>query len=353
MNPDKVRHEIAAVFQIVKERSSEDEICVICPVPGCPDKTGNRHINVRTLYTHCFRCPREQPNHVKTLFRLLGLAFEDQHVLEPAELAELLRGKPQKALTPLQEVPLPEGFELLSENRNSCYWDFCRGMAERKHLEIEDLETACAGFTRDGDWEPFCIFPVIEGPRVVYYQGRRYSDEGEEKTKKFPSKKQVPYGPSYWIYNLDALKPEGIELAIVVESILNTLSLKRRLRELELDHCIVPVCVFTHYISRSQVAKMQRYRHVKDWCLLFDSDSTDLAEETAMNLSAVLPTSVATMPHGKNEDGSVRETNDANDDVDAALQAAHERRKSSPDTIKTIKRCPRRRCPNPSSNNNL
>lgn len=340
MSPDQLRSEIAASFQIVKERSSDEEICIICPVPGCGDKTGNRQINIKTLRTHCWRCQGKQPKHVKTLFRAVGLEFEDDHVLEPNELMDLLRGKPQKAMTPIQEVPLPEGFEMLSENRDSCYWRFCREMAERKHLGIEDLEAVNAGFAREGDWEPFCIFPVIEGPRIVYYQGRRYSDEGQEKTKKFPSKKVVPYGPSYWVYNLEALSKESIELVIVVESILNTLSLKRRLRELDLIDTIMPVCVFTHFISRSQVAKMLRYRHVKEWCLLFDSDSTDMAEDTALALSAILPTSFAEMPHGTNEDGTERLTNDANDDVDTALLAVNDRRKSHPDRLKKLRNYP-------------
>lgn len=335
MNPDKLRSEIEANFQVVKERSSDDEICIICPVPGCGDKNGNRHINVKTLYTHCWRCSAKQPSHVKTLFRAVGLEFEDNHILEPQELLDLLKPKPKKALTPIQEVSLPEGFEMLSENRDSCYWEFCRDMAERKHLSIEDLEAVNAGFTREGVWEPYCIFPVIEGPRVVYYQGRRYSDEGVEKTKKFPHKKVVPYGPSYWVYNLDALTLESIELVIVVESILNVLSLKRKLAELDLIKIVMPVCVFTHYISRSQVAKMQRYRHVKEWCILFDSDSANLADDTALALNAVMPTSIAEMPHGTNPDGSERLTNDANDDVDAALIAVNNRRRSNPDRLKT------------------
>ncbi len=337
MSPEQLRSEIAASFQIVKERSSDDEICIICPVPGCGDKNGNRHINIKTLYTHCWRCPAKQPSHVRSLFRIVGLEFEDNHVLEPDELIDLLKSKPKKALTPVQDVPLPEGFELLSENRESCYWQFCSEMAGRKHLGIGDLEAASAGFVREGDWEPFCIFPVVEGPRIVYYQGRRYSDEGEEKTKKFPSKKVVPYGPSYWIYNLDALSLKSIELVVVVESILNTLSLKRRLRELDLLEKVMPVCVFTHYISRSQVAKMQRYKHIKEWCLLFDSDSTALADDTALSLSAILPTSIAEMPHGKNENGTPRLTNDANDDVDSALMAVNNRRKADPDRVRQEK----------------
>lgn len=339
MSPDKLRHEIASTFQIIPDRSSEDEICILCPVPGCGDKSGNRYINVKTLFSHCWRCSNKQPSHVRTLFHIMGLEFNDDHVLEPEELRELLRGKSQRALTPIQEVDLPPGFELLSQSRNSCYWRFCREMAERKRLNIEDLEEAGAGFTREGAWEAFCIFPVIEGPRVVYYQGRTYNDSGRDKTKKFPSKKEIPYGPSYWVYNLEALADPKIELVIVVESILNVLSLKKRLRELDLPH-IVPVCVFTHFLSRSHVAKMLRYRHVKDWCILFDSDSTELAEETALALDVILPASVAAMPKGVNPDGSIRETNDANDDVDAALIAVNDRIKPDPNKPKSVKNYP-------------
>lgn len=339
MSPDKLRHEIASAFQINKERSSDEEVCILCPVPGCEDKSGNRFINAKTLYTHCWRCHGQQPSHVRTLFQIVGLEFEDQHVLEPEELRELLRGTPEKAMTPIQEVKLPDGFQFLSENRQSCYWRFCRELAERKNLAIEDLEDAHAGFTRDGEWEPFCIFPVIEGPRVVYYQGRTYNDSGKDRTKKFPSKKEIPYGQSYWVYNLDALSDEKAEIAVIVESILNVLSLKKRLRELDLTH-IVPVCVFTHYVTRSQITKIRRYRHLKELCFLYDSDSTELAEDTAKSVDALIPCSVASMPAGTNADGSVRATNDANDDVDTALIAINERAKPNPNKIKSIKLYP-------------
>lgn len=334
MSPEQLKSEISASFQIVKERSSDTEICIICPL--CKDTSGNRNINLKTLYTNCWRCPSDQPHHVKTLFRSAGLEFNDNYILEIEEVLALLREKPKAALTPVQDVPLPEGFEPLSENRKSCYWRFCRDMAQRKHLDIEDLEEAGAGFTRTGPWEPFCIFPVVEQPRMVYYQGRRYSEEPGEKTKKFPSKHEVPYGPSFWIYNLDALRAPTVGLVIVVESILNVLSLKRRLRELDLLESIVPVCTFTHFISRAQATKMRRYKHVSEWCLLFDSDSNNLADDTARVLSTLLPTSVARMPHGTNLDGSERLTNDANDDVDAALMAIHNRKAINPEIIPEI-----------------
>ena len=325
MNSTRLRHDIASAFQIVKERSTEEEICIVCPVPGCQDKSGNRYINVKTLLTHCYRCEGKSPGHVKSLFHLTGVEFaEDTLALEPADLQELLRDRSKPALTPVQNIELPEGFSPLRKNRSSCYWKFCQKMAERKHLTIRDLEDAEAGFTRIGFWEPFCIFPTYEGGRTVYYQGRTYLDDNTDSTKKFPSKKDVPYGARYWIYGLDALADPSIRMVIVVESILNLLSLKKKLRETSQPD-IMPICVFTHFLSRSQVTKMQRYPHIKEWCLLFDSDSTGLAESTALKLNALLPASVAKMPPGLEPDGTVRETNDANDDVEAAMKAIDKR----------------------------
>jgi len=334
MSPDKIKREIGNAFEVIKNRSTDDEIYILCPVSGCDDKTGNRSINVKTLYTHCWRCHDPQPHHVKSLFKLKGLEWADDEGSDGFEGfgQQLMEGDMRKAVTPVQDIELPTGFELLSNNRKSCYWRFCRDMAERKHLSIEDLEEAGAGFTRTGPWEPFCIFPVYEGMRCVYYQGRTYNDEGFESTKRFPGKKEVPYGPSYWVYNLDALTDLQVSRVIVVESILNALSLRHKLRELDVAH-IAPVCVFTHRLSRSQVAKFQRYRHIKEFCILFDSDSSDLAVETGARLGALLPVTVARMPHSRSADGTARLTNDANDDVEAALYAVTERQTPLPQDV--------------------
>jgi hypothetical protein len=329
LNSGHLLREIASVFDVVKDRSTVEEVCIICPVPGCEDRTGNRHINLKTLVTHCWRCSDPQPHHLKSLLRVVGQEFEDNRILEPRELVFEAAGF-WPALTPVQVVALPEGFRLLSKNRSSCYWRFCREMAERKHLSVEDLEEAGAGFTREGAWEPYCIFPVYEGVRCAYYQGRTYSDDGFDSTKRFPSKQVVRYGPSYWVYNLDALASKEVELVVIVESILNVLSLRRRLRELDFGPVIAPVCVFSHRLSAAQVAKLRRYKHIKEFCLLFDSDSTVLAEQTALNLGMAMRITVARMPSGINADGSPRYTNDANDDVDTALQAVAGRSAASP-----------------------
>lgn len=324
MSPERLRHELAAHFQVVKDRGGVDEVIIICPVPGCQDKTGNRSVNTRTLWTNCWRCSDKQPHHVKTLFRSVGLDWEDDHILEPEEIRAILRGEPGKPLTPVQDVQLPEGFEFLAENRKSCYHRFCREMAERKHLTIEDLESIEAGFTRSGDWEPYCIFPVYEGPRTVYYQGRTYTDDGFDTTKKFPSKRQVPYGANYWIHGLDELANPKITSVVLIESVLNRLSLKKKFLELGVTE-MAPVCIFTHFLSRAQIAKLLRYRNVKEWCFLFDSDSTAMAHKTAINCLSAIKATVAEMPHGVNEDGTARTTNDANDDVESAITAIEKR----------------------------
>jgi hypothetical protein len=325
MSAEKLKYEIAAAFEVVKDRSSAEEIVIICPVPGCGDKSGNRSINLKTGRSHCWRCQDNQPKHVASLFRSVGLEYTADLSLDANELQLQMAGTVRSVLTPVQDIKLPEGFTELSKDRKSCYWRFCKRMAERKRLGIEDLEEAGAGFTREGYWEPFCIFPCYEGDRTVYYQGRTYNDEGFETTKKFPSKKVVPFGPSYWVYNLDALKDPAVALVIIVESVLNVLSLRRRLRELGIEREIIPVCIFTHRISKAQIAKLQRYKHVKDFCILYDSDSSGLASQAGISVGTVLPVTVAHMPTGVNKDGSVRLTNDANDDVDAALGAVLKR----------------------------
>jgi hypothetical protein len=339
--PEIVRREIAAVFEVVKPRSTPEEICIICPVPGCGDKTGNRHINLKTLRTHCFRCLEPQPNHVKTLFRLIGHEFSQDHVLDVQELQEVLDGELRPALTPIQDIPLPAGFRRLSENRQSCYWRFCRDMARRKHLDIEDLEEAGAGFVREGLWEPYCVFPVYEGRHLVYYQGRTYTDDGFTLTKRFPSRQDVPYGMSFWIYNLDALANPAVRTVIIVESILNVLSLRRRLRQAGLSD-YAAICTFTHRLSRPQVFKLDRYRHITEICVLFDSDSYGLAVQSAQQLdhlrdNLICRLSVARMPVGVNPDGSPRPTNDANDDVEAAWRAVAERQPFRSDEVAQAK----------------
>ena len=325
MSAEKLKYEIAAAFEVVKDRSSAEELVIICPVPGCGDRSGNRSINLKTGKSFCWRCQDDQPRHVAPLFRAAGIEYTEDLSLEADELQMQMAGTVQKVLTPVQDIKLPDGFSEVSKNRKSCYWRFCKRMAERKNLGIEDLEEAGAGFTREGYWEPFCIFPCYEGDRTVYYQGRTYTDEGHDTTKKFPSKKVVPYGPSYWVYNLDALQNPSVTLVILVESVLNVLSLRKRIRELGLENEIVPVCIFTHRISKAQVAKLQRYKHIKDFCILYDSDSSALASQAGVAWGTVLPISVAHMPTGIRPDGSIRLTNDANDDVDAALDAVANR----------------------------
>ena len=118
-------------------------------------------------------------------------------------------------------------------------------------MEISEMTgTRVVGFTKDfaSKWEPFAIFPGLEYDRIVYYQGRTYYDDPGMSTKRFPNRTEAPLSSKYWIYNIDALNGPGVRMAVVVESILNVLSLQKQFN-LEGVTDMVPVCVFKHLVS--------------------------------------------------------------------------------------------------------
>jgi hypothetical protein len=106
---------------------------------------------------------------------------------------------------------------------------------------------------------------------------------------------------------------------VVVESILNVLSLQRRLAELGLRE-YVPVCVFKHALSRVQHRKITRSRRLAEFCFLFDFDATSAAWRACGSVDDLLRVSVAEMPDLGNP------TLDPNDNVDAAIEALQRRR---------------------------
>jgi hypothetical protein len=182
-------------------------------------------------------------------------------------------------------------------------------MAERKNLGWKDMTKAGVGFTRTTpEWEPFAIFPVTEWNRTVYYQGRTYIDTPGQSTKKFPSKRVVPTGSSQWVYNIDKLR-QGAHTAIVVESILNVLSLERELEHLGVTG-VVPIAIFKHKISSPQWEKIKGCRHLKEVCLMFDDDALAEAQKTASTYVNHCKLTVVEMPKGV----------DANDDAQMAMK---------------------------------
>jgi len=304
---------------MVKDRCTDAELTFMCPQPGCGDASGNRSVNLNSGVTNCWRCG--VGGNFIAWARKLGYRFDHENsvsLLSPQQLLEMNRDRESRNHVPVtNDAKLPADFAKISDEPKSVYTRLITKMAVRKNLSYEDFAEAGAGFTReDPYWEAFAIFPVFEYDRFVYYQGRTYRDVPGEPTKQFPSRKHVKYGARYWVYNIDELWRTKARTVILVESILNVLSLKRRLREDGIEG-VVPLCVFKHSVSQFQFYKLMRYKeHLQEVCLMFDHDAIKASWKDAERMTNHFSVSVAEMPAGVEN-----KKLDPNDDVGAAMQA--------------------------------
>jgi len=306
------------LFTIVPDRCSGDELVFLCP--QCDDATGNRSVNVSNGLTNCWKCGNI-PGHAGNFIwwcRRLGFNVDD--VAPPPDLSEaekLLESINSEPFIPsVVNVTLPKGFKSVRKNMSSGYVKLIERMANRKRLTLDDMVNADVGFTtEDSLWEPYAIFPVREYGRLVYYQGRTYVDDSSGKTKRFPNRKQCPYGMQNWVYNIDAIRLRQPKLVVAVEAILNVLSLEK------LGTDFTTVCVFKHAISSIQLAKLAAFNCIEEVCVLYDSDSTLNAwVEAGSKLSNRLRVSIAKMPR---VDGK---KTDPNDNAQLAVESVQKRK---------------------------
>ena len=318
-----LRAEIESTFQLAPGRSTQTELVFLCPEPGCGDQTGNRSVNLQTGATNCWRCNRASRNFIHWARRLgfhFAAAGDAEAVVESDRLDLRVPNRAAETIIPaVRPVALPEGFEYIEDFPESVRVQYIGRMAERKNLTYEDFCAAHCGFTRVGEWSDYAIFPVVEYRTVVYYQGRTFVDVPGQPTKKFPRNSEVPHGAKYWVYNIDDVIYGQPEIVIVVEAILNVLSVKKRLRELGMDSVAV-VSVFKHYASKPQWIKITSAPSVKEVCFLFDHDALDNVWETLGRMPVTVPVTIAEMP--ATEDNKKL---DPNDDVEAAMAAFEKR----------------------------
>lgn len=321
MNGQSLKLQVESMFEVVKSRTTADELHFICPVPGCGDQTGNRSVNLKSGKTNCWRC-NVGGDFVKWA-RWLGYAIEDAGtpMLSLDELFKLLDPpKPVSVIPVINEISLPANFHSCYDYPDSTFTRQIGEMAVRKNLTPEELINAGVGYsTSESTWQWYAIFPVMEYGRLVYFQGRTYWDEPGASTKKFPSRSEAPLSSKYWIYNIDEIDKPGVDTVIVVESILNVLSLQAKLGELSVTN-MVPICVFKHQVSKTQFLKLLRFRNVKEAILLFDFDAIDLSWNDAKRIDDLIRVSIAEMPYAP---GAPKL--DPNDDVDAAWAAIEKR----------------------------
>ena len=317
-----LKQEIENTFDIIRSRSSARELTFLCPEPGCGDESGNRSVHLKNGMTNCWRCG--QGGNFVAWASKLGYNFSNAtDFTAPVDLKKLFEVKPeQRSILPvIKAIKLPDGFTRMKDEPESVYTRFIGRMAVRKHLEPEDLVEANCGFTRkDPLWEPFAIFPVYEYGTPVYYQGRTYTDVEGQTTKKFPSNNVLEYGAKFWIYNIDELRESKAEIALVVESVLNVLSLKKYIRENNITG-VVPVAVFKHRVSVEQFYKLSKIKSLKEICLLFDHDAITESWADARRFVNKYQITVAEMPSGPDN-----KKLDPNDDVVMGWQAFEARK---------------------------
>lgn len=329
LSPGQIKRICETNFDVVHERSTNDELVMICPEPDCGDRSGNRSVNLRTGMTNCWRCGSKHGHRGPLLSWMKHLGIDTSELndlsIDPGinvddALKDLLNEPDQDRHHFVLEVPLPQGFTPLTKGRDTAYWRLIKRMAEKKQLTIDDFEKAGVGFTRESPaWEPFAIFPIVEWGKTVYYQGRLYGSapDGMKGTKRFPSKKLLPVGASNWVYNIDAARRNRPKVLVIVESILNVLSFEKEARNQGLtDKDVAALAIFKHAISREQLKKILSIAGSTEISLLFDSDAMASAWSSASDLTALRHVTVCSMP----------ENVDANDDAKAALLAFSKRK---------------------------
>jgi hypothetical protein len=326
-----LRQTVESMFDVIKDRSTGEELVFLCPQPGCGDETGNRSVNLKNGKTSCWRC--NKGGDFVAWARFLGYEITDAGSFqsEPLEDLDLTAKRDEETPLPIiRDVKLPTGFTYCRERPGDIYTTLIAEMAERKRLAIEDFLEADVGFTKvDPKWEPYAIFPCFEYGRVVYWQGRTYCDVPGESTKRFPDRQEVPNSAKFWIYGIDELRKSRAQIALVMESILNVLSMRRFLRDNQVTN-VAPVCIFKHYLSKPQAKKLIGLPTLKEICLLYDHDATRSSWEKSPMIAARVNVTIAEMPPGPGG-----EKNDPNDDPVAAWKAFETRQVS--DAVSAVK----------------
>ncbi len=318
MNGAILKRTVESLFSVVPERSNSEEMVFLCPMPECGDQSGNRSVNLKSGQTGCWRC-NVGGDFVKWANRAgYGVTDMGSTLATAEDLALALDIDPVRMYVPTaSDLRMPYGFTRCEDEPDSVYSELIERMAIRKNLDWEDLLRAGAGYTREGQWEPFTLFPVEERGKVVYFQGRTYVDVPGRKTKLFPSRKEAPLGARYWVYGIDELEACTEDTVVVVmESILNVLSMRRHFEE-EGVTGFTPVCVFKHSVGKEQLFKLLKCPRAKEICLMFDLDASAWSWKVARKANDLVKVTVAEM--AQDDDASAKL--DPNDDARGAMAA--------------------------------
>src|SRR4051812_49135424 len=83
-----LKSQVEALFEVVRHKSTSEELAFICPEPTCTDKSGHRSVNLKSGKTGCFIC--NKGGDFVFWARKLGYPLKDeQRISSPANLTDI------------------------------------------------------------------------------------------------------------------------------------------------------------------------------------------------------------------------------------------------------------------------
>lgn len=179
-------------------------------------------INREHLKYHCFKCtePISSLRVIMEIENLQSFGEVTQFLkLESISRFGFLKNAKKKAQK--QELVLPEGFSPIHIKDGSKLGTIARKYMQSRGFKLTELSLRGVGYTCEGDYAGYIIFPFYSLGALKFFQGRRFAGAGPK--MKNPIAEIYGIGKSQLIYNSDALiMYDEINL---VESITNALTL--------------------------------------------------------------------------------------------------------------------------------
>jgi len=203
-------------------------------------------------------------------------AYRDISLIPPDEL----RSDILASLSPALPIRFPDGWQPITQPLP---------YMEQRQITMEDVRFFGLGWCNSGPYQGRLIFPVWDGPNLVYYQGR-----------------------AMWANpKLKALNPPAIPGAAVSSELLMNLDLAARYPRVAIVEGPTDlvrtgpdaVATFGKRITAAQIARLMR-AGVQRIDLMWDSDAKAEMLEVSTILSALFDTRLVFLPHGDPGDWS-------------------------------------------------
>lgn len=201
MNYNKVYNLISQHFDIIQNRCTKEEICIICPYSNCDDKTGNLNINPKKELYHCWVC--DARGSIGSLFRDFKIEWINEgyaYVEKVHPLLNMIQIN-EKDNEKDNEINMPKEFVRLYDiNKKDKLYNI-RNMAikylkKNRKLTKKDIEENNLGLMKDSKslWGAI-IIPVYDATsRLIYYFGRYFLRIGERYNNPVRSREDVFWG---------------------------------------------------------------------------------------------------------------------------------------------------------------